>query len=218
MDPRTLIDPVSFMLVSGGTILATVLRAGPRAFAIAMRECLRLPRRRFNAEKVRAALAGQINAIRADGLIRARFHETGDKVFDEAVAAMLMHRSVGVLRTFHAARCRLRTRAADTAARTWSVASDLAPAFGLAGTLLSLSQLPSAGFETAGFNAVISGAVLTTLYGVLLANLLFAPLADAIERAAAYERAERQGLIDWLADQLADAEPHLHDTPHRAAA
>ena len=131
---------------------------------------------------------------------------------------MLMQRSVSVLRTSLAARCRIRTRAADVAARTWNVAAELAPAFGLAGTLLSLSQLPRAGFETAGFNAVISGAVLTTLYGVLLANLLFAPLADAIERAATYERAERQALIDWLADQLADADPHLHDTPRRAAA
>lgn len=218
MDPRTLLDPASLALVSIGTLLATLLRAGPRAFAGALRETMRLPRRRFDTERVRAALAGQVNSVRADGLIRARLHETGDGVFDRAVAAMLLKRSVTGLRASHDAYCRSCVQSAHGAAATWANAAELAPAFGLVGTLLSLSQLPGGSFDSAGFNAAISGAVLTTLYGVLLANLLFAPLAEAISRAAEYERDQRQSLVDWLESQIEEAEPHHRDIPPRVAA
>jgi chemotaxis protein MotA len=211
MDPRTLLDPGAFALVVGGTILATLLRAGPRAFATALRETLRLPRRRFDTAGVRAALAGQVNAVRTDGLFRARLHETGDAVFDQAVAAMLLQRSVRGLRSSHDAYCQGRVQSARLAEETWTSAAELAPAFGLVGTLLSLSQLPAGSFDSAGFNAAISGAVLTTLYGVLIANLAFAPLAMAIARAAEHERAQRQGLIDWLEAQIDEVEPHHRD-------
>ena len=50
-------------------------------------------------------------------------------------------------------------------------------------------------------------AVLTTLYGLLLANLVLAPLARVIERAAAAEERERQSIVDWLAAQVAPAIP-----------
>lgn len=214
MDPRTLLDPGALALVVGGTILATLLRAGPRAFATALREALRLPRRRFDTAGVRAALAGQVNSVRTDGLFRARLHDTGDAVFDQAVAAMLLQRSVHGLRASHDAYCRSRVETAKLAEETLASGAELAPAFGLVGTLLSLSQLPAGSFESAGFNAAISGAVLTTLYGVLLANLVFAPLAMAIARAAEHERAQRQALIDWLESQLDDVEPHHRDVVH----
>ena len=56
-------------------------------------------------------------------------------------------------------------------------------------------------------------AVVTTLYGLLCANLLLAPLARMVERAALAEEAARQEVIDWLAGQVAGAVP-----PRRAAA
>jgi chemotaxis protein MotA len=50
-------------------------------------------------------------------------------------------------------------------------------------------------------------AVLTTLYGLLLGNLLFAPLARMIARRAADEERERQRVLDWLEQQVAGALP-----------
>ena len=46
-------------------------------------------------------------------------------------------------------------------------------------------------------------AVITTLYGLLAANLLLAPLARVIERAAQAEEARRQEVLDWLTAQIA---------------
>ena len=60
----------------------------------------------------------------------------------------------------------------------------------------------------------ISMAVVTTLYGLLLANLLLAPLARMVERAAEAEEAGRQHLTDWLAGQV---EASLAPSPPRPA-
>jgi chemotaxis protein MotA len=59
------------------------------------------------------------------------------------------------------------------------------------------------------FMGAISQSVLATLYGLLLANFLLAPLARAIERRAEAEEAVRQDLIDWIASQFAAVAPRL---------
>ncbi len=59
-----------------------------------------------------------------------------------------------------------------------------APAFGLVGTLLGLASMLNSmtadGIETMG--ASLSVALITTFYGIILANLVFKPLALKLER------------------------------------
>ena len=95
----------------------------------------------------------------------------------------------------------------NRAVRTLAQAAELAPVFGLAATLISLSQLPADGISRHAYMGAISMAVTATLYGLLLANLLLAPLARAVERAAAKEESERQKIVDWLARQVTAAMP-----------
>jgi hypothetical protein len=52
------------------------------------------------------------------------------------------------------------------------------------------------------FMGAISMAVLSTLYGLLLANIVFAPLARAVERRAETEEDARHALFDWMVSQL----------------
>ena len=50
--------------------------------------------------------------------------------------------------------------------------------------------------------ATVAMAVVTTLYGLLAAHVLFYPLARLVERRGEHEEAERQRLVDWLEAQL----------------
>jgi chemotaxis protein MotA len=49
----------------------------------------------------------------------------------------------------------------------------------------------------------VSTAVLTSLYGALLAHLLCYPLASAIERRGLGEEREREALANWFIEQVA---------------
>ncbi len=213
MEWMNLVDGPSAAIVLGGTLLATGLRSGPADCALALAKLGQLGRSHFAAAKVRAELAVQIQEIRRDGIYRAHPHHMGDPEFDEANDALISSRSVAALVERHEAHKRRRLEGSARAAHTLAQAAELAPVFGLAGTLVSLSQLPTANLAGGAFTGAIGMAVVTTLYGLLAANLVLAPLARAIERAAQAEEAERQQVIDWLTAQVAQDCP-----PRRAAA
>ncbi|MGD9665443.1 MAG: MotA/TolQ/ExbB proton channel family protein [Novosphingobium sp.] len=209
MDLANLLDPVSALLVVGGTALATALRSGARDCALTFRSLIRLFNRRFDADSVKAELARQLREIEMDGLLRANPHLFGDREFDDATAAMIEARSVDALLVRHEYHRTNRAQRAKRASSTLAQASELAPVFGLAGTLVSLSQLPAGGLAQSAFAGTISMAVLTTLYGLLLGNLMLAPLSRLLDRAHAREEAERQKLFDWLADKIRQAGPRV---------
>lgn len=217
MDLVHLIDPVPAAIVIGGTLIATALRAGRadcRSTAGALSSLLRAP---FDAEGIRGNLAPLSSAIRKDGVYRARARPTGDAALDAAIRAMLEGHSASMLITQHTADRKKRLVRAQRAAITLAQAADLAPVFGLAGTLVSLAQMSGRGIARAMFMNAISMSVLATLYGLLLANFLLAPLARAIERRAEREEAARQDLVDWIAAQFAAASPLLRRGGREAA-
>ena len=207
MNLLNLIDGPSALVVFGGTALATVLRAGLRDCRTTLGKLCQIGGKQFDLVKARAELARQVQEIQRDGLLRAQPRQFGDNEFDEAADVLITQRSVPALLAAHEAHKARRQAEAERAVRTLSQAAELSPVFGLAGTLISLSQLPAEGIARGSFTGAISMAVVTTLYGLLGANLLLAPLARIIERKAHDEEAERQQLIAWLADQVASACP-----------
>ena len=205
-------DWSTFAIVFGGTLLATLLRCGFAECGLTLNMLARgLFGRRFQAAPARAALASRIQDIRKDGLVRAHDFRIGDREFDEATRAMIGERSVAALLASHETHKARRATRAHITARTLAMAAELAPVFGLFGTLVSLGKLPTNGIDRGGYMAAIAMAVHSTMIGLVAANLLFAPLARLVERRLAAEEAERQALFDWLALQLAVSQPHLRD-------
>ena len=192
-------DPASAALVAGGTLAATMLRCGVAELRITLRAVGGLVRRRFDPATIRQRLAAQISDIDADGLIRARARSVGDGEFDRATDALIRSRSVDALFAEHARLGRNRTGDAATAEQVLGHAAELSPVLGLAGTLLSLGSLSGALAGGSTYADAIAGAITTTLYGLVLANFFFAPLAAAITRRAAREAEERQSVVEWLA-------------------
>ena len=211
-----LIDPVAGLIVIGGTLFATLLRCGPGEIGVALRSLGTALGRGYHADTGKAELAASVRAIREDGLLRARPSAGSvDRAFAEATDALVHERSLGALQAALERHKAGRLAEATTAVNVFAQAAELAPVFGMAGTLIALGRL-SASDVSAG--AAITGAialsVVTTLYGILLANLLFAPLARLVERAAAREEAARQEVVDWLAAQVAEALPSRRRTVH----
>lgn len=203
MNYLILFDGTSAAIVGGGTLVATVLRSGLHDCGTTLRALGHIVRPSFDAARVHSELSLQIQDIHRDGLLRAPVHHVGDADFDDSTDALLETRSVGALLAAHEIHKHQRQAASDRAVRTLAQAAELAPVFGLAGTLISLSQLPAQGLGASSFTGSIAMAVITTLYGLLGANLVLAPLARIVERKAAAEEADRQLVIDWIAAQVA---------------
>ncbi len=204
-------DPLSAAIVFGGTAVATVLRCGWRDSRAAVQAVAHLLVPAFDSGRVRAELAVQIQEIDKDGLLRAEPHRFGDGEFDDLSEALVRHRSIKALYEEHERHRGRRIALAGAADRALSEAAELAPVLGLVGTLVALALL-SAAVGDGGHGRAIGAAIMATLYGLIAANFLFAPLAGLIERRARAEERARQNLLEWLASAIEGATPQAPNT------
>jgi chemotaxis protein MotA len=201
----SLFDPGALGIVVAGTVLATVARCGWREFGAALRAAGGLVRRGFVAEANRKALARAIAAIQRDGHHRASPALPPDRTLGLMLETYLRHGRLEPLGAIRRAERALDEARRVGAAQVFVWAGELAPVFGLVGTLYGLSQLggvSAGGNPTATIMSAVSTAVLTSLYGALIAHLLCFPLASAIERRGLADEQDREALAEWFAAQI----------------
>lgn len=218
MELTNLLDLPSAAIVIGGTLAATLLRCGWGATRDMLKVVVQLLGRPFDSDRVRAELAAQIQRIDIDGLLRAEPHRFDDGEFDDMADVLIARRSIQAVYDEHEKHRVRRLATTQSAADVLGHAAELAPVLGLAGTLLSLSGLATGGVANADYAQAIGFAIVTTLYGLLLANFLFNPLSAAVQRRAQAEEAERQRLLDWLAAHVARSASGKPGAPARARA
>lgn len=211
MNYLQLVDGTSALIVLGGTLLATLLRCGLRDSGATLYAVVTIFESGFDAAKARSRLAKQIQDIHDDGLLRAEIRDFDDQEFDDLAATLFRRRSLAPVIDKHQKHQRKRLKRNRSAVKTLGQAAEMAPVLGLAGTLIALSQLPMGDSSGTTISSSIPAAIVTTFYGLMAANMLFAPLGQFIQRRADKEEAERDELIKWLTDELA-REGVRHDT------
>ncbi|MFQ5718797.1 MAG: motility protein A [Acidobacteriota bacterium] len=73
-----------------------------------------------------------------------------------------------------------------------------APAFGMIGTLIGLVQMLTSMDDPKNIGPAMAVAILTTLYGAIIANLIALPLADKLKTRSAAETLIRQIITDGI--------------------
>ncbi len=73
---------------------------------------------------------------------------------------------------------------------------DTAPAFGMIGTLIGLVQMLASMDDPASIGPAMAVALLTTLYGAVMANFLFLPLADKLSLRSDQERLNKTLIVE----------------------
>jgi chemotaxis protein MotA len=188
------IDPLAITIVVGGTLVATALR-GPLTDSVAAFAALRrLAGTPFDPEEARARIvkAERISkgnliaadaALLADRDVAAAVEAIGDGAGPDAVEALLVRRGVA-RRERHA-----------IVQDYWAAAAEAAPAMGMVGTLLGLVRMFRAMSDPATIGSAMAVALLATLYGALLGNLVCAPIAARLRRQSRREELARRRLL-----------------------
>ncbi len=215
MDFMALLDATGAAIVLGGTLLATLAGSGRAELSAMFASLWHLTERQFDYERARAEIARDVEAIRVDGVLRARPMRSSDTEIATVTEALIHDRSLTSLIDAHDRFRRDRMHLRQRALRPIRLAGEMAPVFGMAGTLFSLSQMDTGAAAGAASMSSIGLAVVTTLYGLLAAHLVFHPLASLFERRGQAEEAGRQQLIDWMARQLAGSLPSNPKTAPR---
>lgn len=193
-------DPVSFTLILAGSVAITALRCGWGNSRRAVAAAWSLTRAPFDSVEAKAEMAKQVREIADDGFVRAEAHHIGDGEFDNLADLLISRRSIDALLEEHEHYKRDRAEAATRASSVFDSAAEAGPIMGLAGTLIALASQRSGGSEY--LVGAVGMAVLTTLYGLLIANLIYAPLSAAIARRNEREESDREAVLAWLGEGL----------------
>jgi chemotaxis protein MotA len=86
---------------------------------------------------------------------------------------------------------------------------DAAPAFGMIGTLVGLVQMLASMDDPASIGPSMAIALLTTLYGAVMANLFFIPLADKLSLRSQEEERNRKLIIEGVLGILKGLNPRV---------
>lgn len=188
-------DPTALAIVGGGTLVATALR-GPLIDTFrAFRALGVLVRPAFDISYVRAELASSERIAKTKSVMALDPKAMRDKDVAAAVEAVacgaMPEEMTSLLGRLRAERLERHAVVQDF----WTAAAETAPAMGMVGTLIGLVALFRSMDDPAAIGGAMAVALLATLYGALLANLIAAPIAARLRRLSRAEEIARRKLV-----------------------
>lgn len=193
------IDVPSVLIVFGGAFFAVMYTAPMGTFLSSFGAMAKafMPK----APKPEALIETMVelsNKARKDGMMALEGAEVPDKFFekglqmlvdgaDEHKMAKQMNQEIKAMKARHAA--------AQGVLKAWV---DIAPAMGMIGTLIGLVQMLGNMADPKAIGPAMAVALLTTLYGAFIANVLFGPMNTKLEGYTGDEVVYREMVIEGL--------------------
>jgi chemotaxis protein MotA len=202
------LDGPSAMIVMGGTLGATLI-SYPLGDILSVFKVAKnvFRKKRFDTAGVIRQLVQMSRTSRRDGILSLQGTVTGieDPFMLKAITLIMDTPDpsgvTDILETeidFLAERHRL-------GAEIFTTMGNFAPAMGLVGTLIGLVQMLRQMSEPSSIGPAMAVALITTFYGVILANLVFLPIAGKLRARSAQEIMMKQLIVNGaLAIQAGD--------------
>jgi chemotaxis protein MotA len=195
-DPGALWDSSSAALVFGAAVMVTVMRSKlsdalglpmviGKVFSNKVEEPEELIDQLFELATI-ARKEGMIALERVE--IKNRFLSKGVTALVDGTKAELIKESLEREKEKTAARH-------ETGADMLSAAAELAPGMGMIGTLIGLVNLLANLADPSGIGPAMALALLTTLYGSVMANVFFIPMGMKLEGYAKLEESNNDLII-----------------------
>ncbi|MDF2494388.1 MotA/TolQ/ExbB proton channel family protein [Sphingomonas sp.] len=194
MDFGTFLDPAALAIVGGGTIASAILRSPARDLARAVGSLRTLLRGPFSADPLVEQIAALGRIAKRHGAMALDRSVIADPDVAAAIADIVDGHSPAQVagRLQHLRRARIERHV--TVADMWAGMAEAAPAMGMVGTLIGLVAMFVQMTDPQAIGGAMAVALLATLYGALLGNLVAMPIATRLRTAARVEAFERQRL------------------------
>jgi chemotaxis protein MotA len=191
------IDTASLMLVIGGTLLVTLMKFSFRQFLNATKVAIkafiyRVP----EPEDLINKSIELANAARASGLLALEEADVPDEFFKKALNLVVDGHDPEVVRSILSKDLDLTLKRHRDGQAIFKAIGDAAPAMGMIGTLIGLVQMLGSMSDPKAIAPAMAIALLTTLYGAMIANLIAIPIADKLSLRSTEERLAKSLIID----------------------
>jgi len=190
-----------FLIVIGGTFAATLIKFPLYNVLVACTVGIRAafvneidePRELIN-QAIRLT-----KHARKHGLVKLENAKVPNTFFRKGVQLCADGRDVDFIRKMLTREMDLAIQRQEMGSRVFAAIGESAPAFGMFGTLVGLVQMLAQMNDPTKIGMAMAVALLTTLYGVLIANLIALPIADKLLTKTDQERENRLLIIESIA-------------------
>ncbi len=139
-----------------------------------------------------------VKRARKVGLLGLEKVKVKNTFFRKGVELCVDGRDVDVIRKMMTREMELAIQRQEVGEKVFRAIGESAPAFGMVGTLVGLVQMLSSMSDPTSIGRAMAVALLTTLYGVLIAQLIALPISDKLEAKNEIERANRVLIIEAI--------------------
>jgi chemotaxis protein MotA len=191
------VDSASVLLVVGGTLLVTLMKFSVHQFLNAAKVAIkafiyRVP----DPEELIVKSIQLAHEARASGLLALEQVDVPDEFFRKALNLVIDGHDPEVVRSILSKDLDLTLKRHRDGQAIFKAIGDAAPAMGMIGTLIGLVQMLGAMSDPKLIAPAMAIALLTTLYGAMIANLIAIPIADKLSLRSTEERLAKSLIID----------------------
>ena len=185
----------SLLIVGGGTMFAVVMKFPLghffSAFKVAMKAFFSKPEDPVKLIEEGVLLA---NIARKEGVLGLEGQDIENEFLQRGIQLCVDGHEPDFVRTMLGKDINLTIERHERGQAIFKAIGDVAPAMGMIGTLIGLVQMLSAMDDPKAIGPAMAVALLTTLYGAIIANAFALPIADKLAHRSQEERLNK-GLI-----------------------
>ncbi len=189
-----------FLIVLGGTFAATLIKFPISgvfvAFFVGTRAAF-VNEKESPAEIIELTMR-LVKRARKVGLVGLEKVSVRNNFFRKGIQLCADGRDADFIRKMMTREMELAIQRQETGEKVFRAIGESAPAFGMVGTLVGLVQMLSSMDDPTTIGRAMAVALLTTLYGVLIAQLIALPISDKLEAKNEIERGNRVLIIEAL--------------------
>lgn len=205
------IDIPSILIVIGGGVMATVIRFPLTGVggAIALGAKIAITNKKIEPREMIEKISELADIVRKNGPLGLENVEIDDPMLSKGMQFVADGYDLNFIKeTLEKERDLSLTRLSE-GHRVFKSLGDACPAFGMIGTLVGLVQMLAAMDDPAAIGPAMAIALLTTLYGAVVSNVICIPMADKMDSKFELEELNHTLIIDGVIQIRESKSPNL---------
>ncbi len=200
----------SVLIVFGGSLMVVLSKFGLKQFLGAVKVAVRaFLFKKFNPQECIEEAVEIATAARKGGLLSLEGMEIKNDFMQKGVQLLIDGHEPDVVKMMMVKDMNLTFERHIWGQKVFRAIGDVAPAMGMIGTLVGLVMMLSAMDDPKSIGPSMAVALLTTLYGAMIATMFALPIADKLELRSTEERISKALVIDALLGIQAGQNPRV---------
>lgn len=212
-DVMLFVNVPSILIVFGGTFMVTLMRIPLsdffRSFGVAFKAFFN---KREDPLKLIEEAVRLADSARKNGLLALEGEEINNPFLKRGISLCVDGHDPELVRKMLGSDISQAIQRHEVGQDMWKSVGDMAPAMGMIGTLVGLVQMLSNMSDPASIGPAMAVALLTTLYGAVIANAFAIPLSDKLASVCSYEQLNKSLIMETISGIQEGMNPRVLET------